>query len=605
MGPRPARRQTRVPPVSPWVGTDPAPSLPPPLSPAPRPPSAPRLTPTCRSLIRPCHSEGQSAIIDTMSSRARFVLLLALCGGALLVGIELMITAVALPRILADLADWTQLRRASWIVNGYLLAYIAMMPLAGRLGDRYGIPRLYMLSLVVFAVGSVLSGMAQSLDALIAGRVVQGMGAGAILPLATAGASHLYEGHIRARALGVVGAATFLGMALGPFLGATVLESFDLAAALDRADVPSVIHPYLEDAWRWVFYLGAPLAIIALAWVWAVAPSWQEEARAPGRTDIPGAVLWTASLAAALLALTGLGETAAPGEPPIQLLAAMAALLLGGAAVRHALRTGDPFIDPRLFRNGPFSAAMLLSLLTGYSLATVIVGAVVFVDRVRYAGPPEQRMVLGALALAMAGGALVAGFLIRCLGLLLLSLVGLGAATFGLVMLGLARPDTDLAVLMAGVALFGLGFGLTVTPRSSAAVEALGRSAYGIASAGVTVARMAGMAVGLAVLSGFGTSRIEALSVVLTDDAARDAVLPEGLSGRPIGDPRVMGALETWASAQAAEILGGLFLVAACVTLLGVLPALRMRSTPDDGRATMPGDDTRAEAEAPPAPVGL
>ena len=104
-----------------------------------------------------------------MSSRARLVLLAALCAGALLVGVELMITAVALPKILVDLADWTQLRRASWIVNGYLLAYIAMMPLAGRLGDRFGIPRLYMLALGLFAVGSVLSGMAPNLDWLIGG----------------------------------------------------------------------------------------------------------------------------------------------------------------------------------------------------------------------------------------------------------------------------------------------------------------------------------------------------------------------------------------------------------------------------------------------------
>lgn len=525
-----------------------------------------------------------------MSSRSRFVLLLALCAGALLVGVELMITAVALPKILADLADWTQLRRASWIVNGYLLAYIAMMPLAGRLGDRLGIPRLFMAALAVFAAGSVLSGMAQSLDWLIAARVLQGLGAGAILPLATAGASLLYDGHSRARALGVVGAATFLGMALGPFLGATVLETFDLSAALDHAHLFPALHGYVEDAWRWVFYLGAPLAIVALVWVWAVAPRWEEEPH-PGRLDAMGAALWTAALAAALVALTGLGDAPADGEIPIPLLAGAAALLLGAAAVRHALRTPEPFLDPRLFRSRVFSGAMLLSLMTGYALATAIVGAAVFVDRVRYAGPSEQRVVLGSLALAMAVGALASGFLLRRFGVLVLSLVGIGLATVGLVLLGTAGPTTDLPVLLAGLALFGLGFGLTVTPRSSAAVEALGRSGYGIASAGVTVARMAGMAIGLAVLTGFGTSRIEALSVVLTDAAARDAILPLELVGRPLQDPQVIGALETWASAQAASILGGIFLVAAVVTLLGIIPTLWMRDpTSGRGRATMPDD---------------
>src|SRR5262249_35116659 len=159
-------------------------------------------------------------------------------------------------------------RRASWIVNGYLLAYIAMMPLAGRLGDRFGIPRLYMISLGLFAVGSLLSGTASSLDALIAARIVQGLGAGAILPLAPAGASPLYDGHARARAIGVVGAATFLGMAMGPFLGATVLESFQLGPALDHTHLLPGFKHLLAPSWRWIFYLGVPLAIIALAWVW-------------------------------------------------------------------------------------------------------------------------------------------------------------------------------------------------------------------------------------------------------------------------------------------------------------------------------------------------
>jgi len=532
-----------------------------------------------------------SAIIAMMSSRARLVLLAALCAGALLVGVELMITAVALPRIVVDLADWTQLRRASWIVNGYLLAYIAMMPLAGRLGDRYGIPRLFMLSLALFGIGSALSGMAPTLDALIGARIIQGLGAGAILPLATAGASHLYDGHLRARALGVVGAATFLGMALGPFLGASVLELYDLGAALDKAQAAPGLKEVLGASWRWVFYLSVPFSIIALSWVWAVSPSWAVE-RAPGRLDALGAALWTGALAAGLVALTALGETQLEGSLPVPLVAGALCAIAGAAAILHALRTPDPFLDPRLFGNRVFSGAMLLSLLTGYALATAIVGAAVFVDRVRYAGPEEQRVVLGSLALAMAIGALGSGFLLRRVGIVPLSLVGIVLSTTGLVTLGLSGPTTDLPVLLTGLALFGLGFGLTVTPRSSAAVEALGRRAFGMASAGVTVARMAGMAIGLAVLTGFGTSRIEALSVVLVDAIARDAVLPIPLRGRPLVDPQVVGALEAWASAEAGAILGGLFLVAALVMLLGIAPTLLMRDASSrDGRATMRGDD--------------
>ena len=312
-----------------------------PPSPAARP-ACPAPTPP-REIAAPRPGIGHHR---PMSSRARFVLLLALCAGALLVGVELMITAVALPRILADLADWTQLRRASWIVNGYLLAYIAMMPLAGRLGDRFGIPRLFMLALGLFARAAPrLSGMAPTLDWLIGARIVQGLGAGAILPLATAGASHLYDGHTRARALGVVGAATFLGMALGPFLGATVLEVFDLGAALDRPTCCPGFHPLVEARWRWVFYLGAPLSIISLVWVWAVVARLDGRA-GPRPTGRHGRRALDRSARDGAHRAHRRWERPQPdGALPIPLIAGVAALVLG--CRRHAPRPAHARAVPR------------------------------------------------------------------------------------------------------------------------------------------------------------------------------------------------------------------------------------------------------------------
>ena len=124
-----------------------------------------------------------------------------------------------------------------------------------------------------------------------------------------------------------------------------------------------------------------------------------------------------------------------------------------------------------------------------------------------------------------------------------------------------------------------------------------------MASAGVTVARMAGMAVGLAVLTGLGSNRIQALSVVLTDQAARDAILPPALQGRPLEDGLVVDALERWASAQAAGILSGLFLAAAIVMLVAIVPtlAMRQRSVQTDregGIIRADGRDTDGRDEA-------
>ena len=511
-----------------------------------------------------------------MSSAARAVMLAALCLGVLLVGIELFITAVALPRIIVDLSGWTDLRRASWIITVYLIAYIAATPLAGRAADRYGLPQLMIGSLGLFALGSLLCGAAQSLDQMVVARAIQGAGAGAIVPLATAGASHLYAGHARSRAVGLVGAATFMGMAIGPLLGTLVLANLQLRDALAAIDIQGgTALDFLVPAWRWVFYISAPLAVLALIYVWAASPDWDVP---PGRSsmDALGAVLSSTALLSGLLAITLLGDDS-QGDLPVAGLAAAVAIVTALLAARRMLRVPEPFLDLRLFRDRIFSGAILVSLLTGYALATAVVGMAAFIDRVRFAGPEEQGLVLGPMALGMAIGAFGSGLASRRVDGTVVTLVGLGAGMIGLLVLSTVRIDSDLALPVGAVSLFGLGFGLTVTPRTTSAVEAAGRAAYGMASGTVTVARMAGMALGMAVLTAYATTRIDSVSLAITDQAYRDSILPPELVGAPLGDPLVLDALERWASAEAATVLGQLFILAALVLLAAAVPAWMMR----------------------------
>jgi MFS family permease len=515
-----------------------------------------------------------------VSGRGRHLLLAALAAGAGLTGVELMVTAVALPTIVRDLADWTRLREASWIVSGYLLTYAAAMPLAGRAADRYPLPGLFLAALAIFGAGSLLAGAAPSLEWLIGARLLQGIGGGAVVPLARAGASHLYDGPPRERALGVVEAATYLGMAVGPFVGATILATADLSGGIDAAGLQgTTMATLVTPAWRWCFYAGFPIALLVGVYAWAAAPAWPRlDLRA--RLDLPGAALFTIALGAILVALTWLGDPGIPGgvlgAPGLLLLAAVALLL---AALR-ARWASDPFLDLQPFRDTAFAGAAGLSLLTGYALATALLGGAVFVDRVLYGGPDAQRLVLGPLALAMAAGALLAGLALQRLGPALVSSVGLLVGAAGLGLVSFAQPSTPEPVVAGALVLFGAGFGLSVTPRSAAAVAALGRRAFGRASADVAVARDIGMAVGLAILAGFGANRIQALSVVLTDQTARDAILPAALQGHGLHDPFVVDVLERWAAGEAAGILSGLFLVAAAVMLVALVPALALRRRP-------------------------
>ncbi|MGZ8515579.1 MAG: MFS transporter [Candidatus Limnocylindrales bacterium] len=542
-----------------------------------------------------------------MDRRAAYMLLAVFGTGVFLAGLELMVTAVALPSILANLAGatsataWVELRKASWIINGYLLVYILVMPLAGRLADLWGTRRLFMAALAVFVIGSGLAGAAQNLDQLIAARVVQAIGGGVLVPVGTAAASHLFGGGSRPRALGVIGALTFLGMAAGPVVGAAILGSVhaDTALATIGAGPTDPLTAILSPAWRWVFYLNVPVGLVALILACAVSAGW-ETPHHPGRVDVFGAAWFGFALVAGLVGLTLVGTRQIGGsgvDPGIVTIALLGlAAVASAVAVISGLRAADPFLDPRLFKSVPFSSAALVSLLTGYGFATAIIGGAVFVDRVLYGGPDEQRLALGALAGATALGALASGFIVRIVSLRLVTLAGLALSVVGLAAMATWRSGTPIGTVALALGAYGFGYGLTVTPRSTAAVEAAGQRAFGVASAVVTVARMIGMAVGLAILTAYGSTTIDRLAdqIYATSDSYRQFI-PEALRDRALKDPFVVDALEDWASREAAGIMVGLFVVAAAVTVVAVPPALALGGRRDRRTRMLRGDLPAAE----------
>jgi len=427
--------------------------------------------------------------------------------------------------------------------------------------------------------------------------LVQAVGGGVLVPVGTAAAAHLYGAHVRPRALGVIGALTFLGMAAGPFLGAAILSAIHPDSMLEAAGLTGgPLEALLVPAWRWIFYANIPIAIGALVLAWAAAPGW-ETPRRPGRLDLLGAAIFGVALASGLVALTLVGAAGDPASPftPERASLALAVVAIAATvlAIVRAVRVADPFLDVRLFRRPGFSAATLISLLTGYAFATAIIGGAVFVDRVLYGGPDEQRLALGALAGATAIGALASGFAVRIASYRLVTLIGLAGSIAALIAMSRWSPATTTAEAAGALGLFGLGFGLSVTPRSTAAVEAAGQASFGAASSVVTVARMLGMAVGLAVLTAYGSTTIDRLSaqVYATPDAYLDYI-PENLRDRPLKDPLVVEALESWASREAASIMVGLYLVAAIVLVVAVPPALALGGTARRGQAArmLPND---------------
>jgi MFS transporter, DHA2 family, triacylglyceride efflux pump len=503
--------------------------------------------------------------------------------GVFLGGAELMVVAIALPSIVADYGGWADLARASWIVNAYLLAYIVAMPLAGRAADLWGARRLYIAALILFSIGSLGAGLSRfagpeaGLDWLIASRVVQGFGGGALVPLSMSLASHLFVGRARAAALGFEGAATFVGMAVGPVYGAWVLLNMTLP--LPGVDLAT---------WQWIFFLNVPLAIITLLLIYVVAGG-IETPRARGRIDLVGALLVSVMLLCGVGALTLAGERGWLDPLILGGFGAAAAAAIG--FVLWELRTRSPLIDPRLFADRGFSAANLVSLLTGYTLATAIIGGPVFVNRVLNAGPESAALALTGLTVAIAGGAIVGGFVSALVGERVTTTVGVLVTIVGLAIALGWGTDTGVEQLVRDLAIFGGGFGLTVSPRATAAVEAAGASAYGVASAMLQITRTIGMSIGLALLTSIGQNRIDELTALINDAQRRDALVtqlghPEFVGVDPRDSLLLVDLLEDWSRGEAADVLRLVLTIALGVAVVTLLPAVLVgaRSRRDSGR---------------------
>jgi EmrB/QacA subfamily drug resistance transporter len=502
--------------------------------------------------------------------------------GVLLGGAELMVVAIALPAIVADFGGWADLGRVSWIVNAYLLAYVVAMPLAGRGADLWGARRLYVVALLLFVIGSAGAGSARfagpedGLTWLIGWRVLQGFGGGALVPLSMALASHLFAGRARAAALGLEGAATYIGMAIGPAYGAWVLLNFRLPI------------PGLEIApWQWIFWLNVPIGIVTMLLIY-VAAGGVETPRVRAGLDLGGAALLSVALVAGIGAITLTGTT---GWTDLVVLGGLALSAVAlGTFTWLELRSRAPLVPVRLFRDRAFTAANGVSLLTGHTLATAIIGGPVFVNRVLFAGEVTASTALTALTLAVAAGALVGGVVSGLVGERLVVLLGVAGTAGGLWLALGWGLDTDLGRLVRDLAVYGLGFGLTVSPRATAAVEAAGSGAYGVASAMLQITRTVGMSIGLALLTSIGQNRIDELSELINDPLRRDRLVAE--LGRPdfVGvDPQtslaLVAFLESWSQGEAADVLRLVFAIALGVALVTLLPAWFVRGAgPGAGR---------------------
>ncbi len=391
------------------------------------------------------------------------------CCGLFLLMLDSTVVALALSSIRGDVGASAE--GLQWVMNAYLLTIAVLVVSAGRLGDMFGRKRVFVAGTVVFALGSVLSGAAGNQETLIAGRVLQGVGAAPMLPLSLAIVVSVFPPAERARALGIWAAVSALALGIGPLAGGLLIE-------ID---------------WRVIFWMNLPVAALGVAITMLSTP----ESTDPGageRIDWPGLAALSIGLVAVVLALIQSQAWSAATVVALALVG-IAALLAFWAIERRAR---DPIVDFALFRNGPYFGASAAAFCLVGAYWTVMFFQPQLLQDVRGHSPILSGLMILPVTLPMIAISPFSGRLIGRFGSRRLMSAGMVFGVAGLLVLTQATAASPYPVLLIGYGLFGVALGLVYAPMSTAAMAAMPEAKAGIASGVLAMDRVLAGAVALA-----------------------------------------------------------------------------------------------------------
>ena len=507
---------------------------------------------------------------ETRLPRALVAALVAVFVGAL----ELTVIATILRPSVDDLeVNTADIDRYVWVVNAYLLAYVVAIPIVGRLSDLVGRPAAFLGSLAVFVAGSVWCALADDLGGLIAGRAVQGIGGGALLPVTMALVGDVLPPARRAGALGLVGAVDTLGWVLGPLWGAAIV------GALAFGDEP----------WRWVFAINVPLGIVAALAIARSVRGRRHDARGwLTRLDLIGTVLLAASLLLLNLGLSAGGEVGGAAEAGARALggttnplAGYLLPLLGGGIALGALfvwwerRVAHPVLPLGLFRRRRFAAAIAANALAGAALIVAMVDVPVVVALLVEADRAStiSALMLAPFTLLMAALSLGGGVVAGRYGARATAAAGLALVAVGYAVLWIGLRGNDYPGMVPGLVLAGAGFGLVIAPIGAVVIDAAPAADRGIAAGLTLVFRLLGMTVGISTLTAIGVRRLQTLTgrleqpVRTPDEATADFLV------------RQYEFFQERVIPLSIQVVRETFLIAGALALLALVPVYFMRST--------------------------
>jgi EmrB/QacA subfamily drug resistance transporter len=516
-------------------------------------------------------TEAETTPHRMASDRTIYIAIVGLMLGMFLAMLDNLIVSTALPTIVGDLGGIAHL---SWVVTAYALAAAASTPIWGKLGDLYGRKGMFMSAIVIFLIGSMLSGLSQTMGQLIAFRAVQGLGAGGLMVGAFAIIGDLVPPRERGRFQAMIGGMMPVAFVGGPLIGGLLTDHF---------------------TWRWAFYVNVPIGAAALLVTGLGMRLHTPHIKA--KIDYLGAFLLTVGIVSLTLVASWGGSEFPWRSAQIISLAVVSVVSLVAFGFAES-RAVEPIMPPRLFRNRNFTVAQILSFLVGGAMF----GAVNFLPQYMQDVQGASATASGLLLLPMMFGMLivmltVGQLIVRNGRYRVYPILGGAVLTIGMLTLLLLKVDTSTAVSSSLTLVVGLGMGFIMQNTTLITQNSVELRDMGAASGSVTLFRTIGGSLGIALLGSIFTSRLKDELTQRIGPAAGDRIASGGIHVTPALLHRLPAQVREAFEAGVTSGLHGTLLGGAILAAIAFVVAWLVREVPLRGRAEEPAQEPEAVAE--------